>query len=94
MLLQDMLVKQIEGHTICALGDAGGLAYAHWQQQPVRTRCHMRTGSSSSSLYHTTYQVTGRSYQTHAHLRKRRVQVGQVNLLSSGTSMHACCQRA
>jgi hypothetical protein len=24
-LLQDMLVKQIEGHTICALGDAGGL---------------------------------------------------------------------
>jgi hypothetical protein len=25
LLLQDMLVKQIEGHTICALGDAGGL---------------------------------------------------------------------
>jgi hypothetical protein len=24
--LQDMLVKQIEGHTICALGDAGRLA--------------------------------------------------------------------
>lgn len=24
LLLQDMLVKQIEGHTICALGDAGG----------------------------------------------------------------------
>lgn len=23
VLLQDMLVKQIEGHTICALGDAG-----------------------------------------------------------------------
>jgi hypothetical protein len=23
---QDMLVKQIEGHTICALGDAGGVA--------------------------------------------------------------------
>jgi hypothetical protein len=33
-LLQDMLVKQIEGHTICALGDAGRLAYAQQQRVP------------------------------------------------------------
>lgn len=34
VLLQDMLVKQIEGHTICALGDAGGQGWDVWNMCP------------------------------------------------------------